>query len=30
MDKQFDPRGLEQKWYARWDAAGNGRMGGCD
>ncbi len=22
MDKQFEPRGLEQKWYDRWEAAG--------
>jgi len=22
MDKQFDPRGLEEKWYQRWEAAG--------
>ncbi|HKI83379.1 MAG TPA: valine--tRNA ligase, partial [Candidatus Krumholzibacteria bacterium] len=21
MDKHFDPRGLEQKWYERWEAA---------
>ena len=22
MDKHFDPRGLEEKWYERWEAAG--------